>query len=874
VDRRRSYIARLVAFSTRNARAVVATTALAGLAALVFVALNFSVHTELAALIPADEPWRMHEHVFERAFVEEGDDITLVIDGQTPELADAAAARLEAALSPRTDLFLSVERLNGGPFFDREGILFLPEPEVREATASLIKAQPLLAPVASDPSLRGLMTSLTTGADAVAAGQAQPDQLARPLHAIADAVGQVEGGRPAWFAWRPLITGQALEPGEGRQFVELITKLDYADANPGEVGVAAVRDTARKLGIDEAHGLRLRITGTAAMEADELATLGEATGPLAAATLLIALGVLWLAVRSGRMVGAIVGTVLAGLVLTAAFGLAVFHRFNLISVAFLPLFVGLGIDFAIQFCVRYRAEALNEPDIPAALAKAGAAAGPGLTLAAGATGLGFLAFLPTRYKGVSELGLIAGVGMGIAFLLALTFLPALLTLVRARSPAEEVGLPPLRRADGPLQARRWLILGVAVALGVSAAAAMPRLKFNFDPLRLRSPKTESVATFLELAKEPENNPNSLDILTPNLAAARDLAARLAKLPHVQSVSTVDTLAPPDQPPKLALVQDAALLLDPTVNPFDASPPPTDADLAASLRSTAASLQALAAAPAGAPVKADAQRLAGLLQTAAAGPPALRQKIQAVLTAGLPDALKQVRAMLTAEPMSVETLPADLKEDWITKEGRARVQVFPKGDPSDAKAVAAFVSEVRAVAPNAIGTPIAVGDTQRLILGAFAQAMLLSVAAITLLLAVALRGLWAVVLTIAPVLLSALLSVGTCVLLGLDINLENLITLPLLLGIGVSFNIYYVVAWFGGERRLLRSSLTRAILYSALTTGLAFGALSLSQHPGTASMGWLLLISLFWTMVTCLVVQPALLGVAGRGRLSASSPPAH
>jgi len=125
-----------------------------------------------------------------------------------------------------------------------------------------------------------------------------------------------------------------------------------------------------------------------------------------------------------------------------------------------------------------------------------------------------------------------------------------------------------------------------------------------------------------------------------------------------------------------------------------------------------------------------------------------------------------------------------------------------------------------------------------------------------------------------VLLAAVLTVGSCVLAGQDINLENLIALPLLLGIGVSFNIYFVVAWLKGERRLLASSLTRAILYSALTTGAAFGALSLSQHPGTASMGVLLLISLFWILVVTLVVQPAILGVAaaaGPPPLSASSP---
>jgi predicted RND superfamily exporter protein len=147
-------------------------------------------------------------------------------------------------------------------------------------------------------------------------------------------------------------------------------------------------------------------------------------------------------------------------------------------------------------------------------------------------------------------------------------------------------------------------------------------------------------------------------------------------------------------------------------------------------------------------------------------------------------------------------------------------------------------------------------------------------AITALLFLALRRLNLVLLTLLPVLLGGLLTVATCVLLGQDINLENLIALPLLLGVGVSFNIYFVVAWMAGERALLRSSLTRAILYSALTTGAAFGALSLSRHPGTASMGVLLLISLFWTLVTTLVVQPAVLGLAADRRdeaLSASSP---
>ncbi|MDB5477460.1 MAG: hopanoid biosynthesis-associated transporter HpnN [Phenylobacterium sp.] len=858
-----SLIARVVAWSSRWAIVVVAATLAASVVAGAYVSQHFSIHTELAALIPPDVPWQRHEKIFARAFAEQGDEITLVIDGRTPELAEAAAAKLDAALSARGDLFISVERLNGGPFFDREGVLFLDEPQVRATSEALIRAQPLLAPVAADPSLRGVLTSLTTAAEAVTAGQASPDAMSRPLAAIARTAGEVEQGRPAYFAWRPLVTGRAVTPEEARQFVELIPRLDYGQANPGEAALDAVRQAASRLGVDEAHGVKLRTTGSVAMENDELSTLEEATGPIALATLAIVITVLWFALRSARIVGAVLVTVLAGLALTSAFGLLVYGRFNLISVAFLPLFVGLGIDFAIQFSVRYRAEALTEPDIPAALAKAGAGAGRGLTLAAAATGLGFFAFLPTRYSGFSELGLIAGVGMGVAYALCLSFLPALLTLLRARSPAEEVGLPGLRDADSWVSRRRRPILAAAAILGLLAIALAltPGLKVNFDPVRLRNPASESVATFLELARNPDTNPNTLDVLTPDLGAARALAARLSRLPQVGRVLTLDSLVPGDQAPKLALLQDAALLLDPTVNPFDVAPPPSDADLVRSLRTTTAALRALAATPAAGPIRPDATRLAGLLQAAADGSPGLRARLQATLTAGLPVALGQVRAMLAAQPVSVDTLPPDLKEDWVAADGRARVEIYPAGDPQDAKTVVRFVAAVQRLAPTALGTPVAVGETQRLILGAFAQAAALSLAAIVLLLLVVLRSLRAVILTIAPVLLSGLLTVGTCVLLGQDINLENLIALPLLLGIGVSFNIYFVVAWSRGERALLRSSLTRAVLYSALTTGLAFSALSLSRHPGTASMGVLLLISLVWILVASLIVEPALLAAA-------------
>ena len=142
------------------------------------------------------------------------------------------------------------------------------------------------------------------------------------------------------------------------------------------------------------------------------------------------LGILWLAVRSARVVIAILATTLLGLIMTTGIGLLATGRFNVISVAFIPLFVGLGIDFSIQVSVRCLAERRIHPELKAALTAAGRGVGGALALAAAAIGVGFFAFLPTSYIGVAELGTIAGIGMIIAFTLSITLLPALLVLLR------------------------------------------------------------------------------------------------------------------------------------------------------------------------------------------------------------------------------------------------------------------------------------------------------------------------------------------------------------------------------------------------------------------------------------------------------------
>jgi predicted RND superfamily exporter protein len=192
------------------------------------------------------------------------------------------------------------------------------------------------------------------------------------------------------------------------------------------------------------------------------------------------------------------------------------------------------------------------------------------------------------------------------------------------------------------------------------------------------------------------------------------------------------------------------------------------------------------------------------------------------------------------------------------DGRARVQVLSKAEARNSKGLAEFVAAVTAVAPDAGGPAVTIAATSATIVGAFRSAAIGALISIAIILYIALRRVLDMSLVLAPLLLSSLMTVLVIVLAGLMLNYANIIALPLLLGVGVSFNIYFVMNWRAGQISVLGSATARAILFSALTTGTAFGSLALSGHPGTASMGTLLLISLGCTLGASLVFIPALL----------------
>ncbi len=848
---------RCVRLSARHAWPVIVAFLVVATLCGIYFARHFAITTDSNKLLSSSLPWRQQELALDRGFPWRVDQIVAVIDATTPEAAEEAVQALAGEISRRADVIRSVSTPGGGEFFARNGILFRTLDEVSRDAGDLIGAQPFLGTLAADPTLRGILRTLSQSVEGIRLGKAKLDDLKPALTAIADALETLSTGKEPAFSWRRLITDRTSEPSELRRFVNIQPVLDFDDLRPGSKATNVIREAVSRLGLTPEHGVTVRLTGSVALSDEEFATIADGAALNGVVTVLLVVLVLWLALKKARIILAVVLNLAVGLVLTAALGLALVGAFNLISVAFAVLFVGLGVDFGIQFSVRYRAERHSSHGLEGALAAtARRLAGP-LLLAAASIAAGFYSFLPTAYVGLSELGLIAGTGMIIAFATTITLLPALLAALNPSGEPAPIGYASLAPLDRFLERHRRWVVGGTLAVTILGLPLLAGLRFDFNPLDLRARDTESVSTLLDLMADPDTSPNTIDILESSPARAAVLAEKLRALPEVARVVTLQSFVPKEQEAKLAIIEDASFFLGNTINPDQIEPKPTAADTLAAMDETARDLREVAGDHDNA-AAVEARRLAGLLTELAKRPPAARDAAERVLVSPLITTLRQIRSLLTAEPVSVETLPLSLTRRWVSADGSSRIEVTPRGDGNDNENLERFVAAVRNVAPDAAGKPVFVIEAAKTIVKAFIQAGVWSVLSITIILFVALRRWTHVALTLVPLLVAIIVTMEICVLIGLQLNFANIIALPLLLGVGVAFKIYYIMAWRSGEKDFLQSSLTRAVLYSACTTATAFGSLWFSHHPGTSSMGKLMALCLITTLAAAALFQPALL----------------
>ncbi len=850
-----AFITAMVRTAQKYAAACIIFYVLLAAAGMWYTATHLGIDTDTDHLFAAALPWRQAQIAEDKNFPQFNRLIVAVVRGATTEEARETAVALNAALNADRVDFKDSSYPSASPFYTHEGLLLLPVADLAKLLGQIVAAQPFLGQLAADPSARGLLTGLGLIAQGMQNG-VDISPYNNALAAVARNLQAAAQGHPEPLSWQALILAGAPGTG-GAEFVLAHPHLDQGTLQPGGVATAALVRIAATLPDVQAGRASVDYTGQIPLSDEQFASLTQ--GLVAGGIISVLLIALWLflALRRVRLIIPILATLLLGLVLTVSFAALFVRVMNLISVAFAILFIGLAVDFAIQYCVRLREVRHALPHAADAQGETARRAGGQIALAATATACGFLAFSPTAFTGVAELGEIAGAGMFIAFFCTISFLPALLALFPPAAEPAPVGLPMGAAMDAFLRHHRAAMLAGFAALACAGVFAAATIGFDANPLDTQNPHTESMRTLNSLLADPQTNPFYADALVHDMAAARRLTQRLSALPEVAQAISGATFVPDNQDQKLAMLAQAQSILAPTL--LAAQNPPVQAVSAADIRASVAKTRtAILALQGTLPAASPLLSVAAALGTLQSQDDAQILAMNAALTRFLPQALADLAASLSAQPITAQTLPAEVARDWFLPSGQVRVEAYPAAAAQSTPGLQAFASAVSAIAPQAGGPAISTIATAGTILGAFRQAAFLAFGAIALILLVVFRTVRDTLLVLATLALSGLLTALLARAVGLSINYANIIALPLLLGVGVSFNVYFVMNFRAGMRRFLGSATAHAVLFSALTTGTAFGTLAASADRGTASMGVLLLLSLAAVLITTFFFLPALL----------------
>ena len=848
----------LTTFSQRNSVWVILLYVALTAGGTWLAATRLEVDTDTNSMISEELPWRQAERAYDRAFPGTQHSIVILIEGRTPEVADATRDALRTALAKPSEVIASVED-PVGPFFERNALLYLNTPELQGLVSDLQKAQPFLGRLSGDPSLAGLMSLFT---DIFRYSQIElPIKLAEITDPVAERLQAAARGESEILSWQSLVAGQKL-PDNGRRFLIVRAK----DTDSEQQALEVVRAAVQLVRANPDASARVRLTGDIPLWVDELEAAFDGAYLSAFVSLALIALILYAGLRSVELVSACLLALLAGLAITAGFAVLAVGRLNLISVAFSTLYIGIAVDYGVNLAMRYREQRAEGRDHAEVLRESGGDVGVALTLCALTTAFGFFSFLPTSYRGVAELGLIAGVGLIIGLFTTLTLLPALIDRMPPahRARVREAGMPVMLAGmlNWPTRhPRATRILAVLLALG--SVALLPRLAFDYNPMHLKPAHTESLQVYEDLTVSGDS-PLTLSALTDSADSAEALATRLEALPGIGRVLTLGRLIPSGQDEKLDLIDELNLSLG---LGLPANLKLREPNIRRDLRALAALRDAARKARIG-DIEARtrlADAIDAWLSSVAPLPPEQQldrlEDLQHDLLGGLPRLFALLHRALDAGAVTAEDLPTSLQSQWMSADGQYRVEISAAGNLNDDRVLIDFVKTVQGVAPLATGAPVSFIASGRTVVESFQQAFAAAFIIIVILLLVLLRSVKDTARAMGPLVLGSLLIGAACVLAGLPLNFANVIALPLMLGVGVDNGV--LILWRGrqdGSRGVnpVLSGTGRAVAIAGLTTLVSFASLMLSAHRGMASMGLLLTMALFIFLACTFLILPALL----------------
>ncbi len=840
--------------------------------ALQYTANNLSVNTDTTELIAPDAPFQQNRRKVEKAFGQDTHTLLLVVESSTPELTKAAGKRLQRLLGADTSHFTEVYNPDDNAFFHQNGLLYLDSDKLQSLANTLSQAQPFIGRISQEPSLNGFFSIFSDALDTANKPQELPIDLTSLISKVTYTLHKSVNDDKGLLSWQELIAEKTLSMGQpDKTFIFVRPILDFSQMQPAENAIGAVRQAIAKIQDPNLPAVKVWITGEVGLEHDELAGISQGTFAASLFSVGLVCLILMIAYRSFLLTLATLFTITLGMIFSGLFAAFAVKQLNLISVAFAVSNIGLGVEYAIHFCLRYRDNLGLHRNRNQAIRTALLATSPSLLLCAVTTSIGLYSFIPTDYQGISELGLLAGTSLFICLFVTLTVLPALLKLLPV-SPDKQttVNIPgaatiPEALAAFTLHYARPISMVTGI-LAVIALFLVFEVKTDFNPINLRDPETESVIAFKDLMKNKATTPMTLTVLADNEATAKNYQRQMAGLNSVDKTVSLFDFLPSGQEDKLASIEEMNLMMGSIAQGFPR--------LNYNIDPTTEIQRLIKAIDNSLAIKTDVQEISALqafkeelngilLELGTRQEPSRQQyiaKIQTSLLGTLPIVMNELINNFNAQEITLAAIPADIKDRWLSKDGLYRIQIFPKKDLNDLASLKQFITDVQQVAPDATDLPVMYLESMEAVIGAFQEAIIIALIAIAVLLYFIRRNLTDTLLVMTPLILAGLFTMASTVITETPINFANIIALPLLLGLGVDNGIHMVEKLrhsLSEEQNIYQSSTARGMFYGALTTISSFAGLAFSPHQGIASMGLVITIGIFWIMMCTFIILPAL-----------------
>ncbi len=814
------------------------------------------------------------------------DDMAVVVESDSIEKNRQFVVRLGRRLEAETNVFRGVFYRRDLQSFGNKSLLLADVESLKKIRSALKEFQPFLENFAGVTNLQSLFSQINDHfRSAKNQSAAQQESLIGSLPVLEQILAQATyalrnpGMPPPPALAAAIMSPEAIQEMHitylnGRIFLVVAQPADAKKPGPAIFRLRELVDELRK----EVPGVSVGVTGEQVLALDEM---DQAQKDTAWASVLSILGVAMVFIVSYRETGRPLKAVVSlffGLCYTMAFTTATVGSLNILTITFLPIVVGMAIDYGVHVVSRYEEELRKGLDEEESLRIALSRTGAGVVTGAVTTSAAFFAMGLTEFQGIKDMGIIIGGSLIVCLVPMLTVLPVL--LLGGRQNVMDHSLPHVMPLPSRLEVL-WLrrpVLTILIVVGLTGIAALQfrnaDKNVDYNLLNLQSQSLPSVESALKQINQASNSVLYAAVITKDLEEARTLQAALLKLTN--SVAKVESLANrvgQEATEKVPVIRDIVA----TIAPMQFAKPDEAPVNLRELSQTLYSFQGYVGAALG--VLKDEQKpelirlLSGLHDTIselrremlsnghAAGQLALYQR---ALLDEVKKSIGGLGEQVIADQLTMADLPATLTDRFVGVNGRHLLQVYPKGNAWDRDVQGKFVAEVRSVAPKVTGTPVQLWEYTDLLMRSYLIAALYAMAMVLLVVLLQFRSFICVLLALLPVAFGGIWTVAMAVWLDCPFNPANVMTLPLVVGVGVT-NAVHVLVRFSEERspHILARSTGKAIFVCALTTMVGFGSLMIADHRGISTLGALMTLGTACCLLGALIVMPSVLALLGR-----------